>query len=55
MTKKEKITVALKNIDAAISQVRLTRQEHEVLISSFKEIVDMANENFKEEEPKVEN
>jgi len=54
MKNKEKISVAIKNIDSAMQLVKATRQEHELLVESIKTIVEMANDYLKEEAPKVE-
>jgi len=49
---KEKITTAIRNIDAAMSLVKATRQEHEILIEAIKTIVAMANDYIKDPEEK---
>lgn len=49
MHNKEQITNAIRNIDSAMSLVKATRQEHEILVESIKIIVAMANDYIKEE------
>lgn len=50
---KENITNALQIIDAAISQYKGSRQEHELLTKSLRALVEVINDYFKEE-PKQE-
>lgn len=54
MKDKEKITSAIRNIDSAMSMVKATRQEHEILVESIRTIVAMANDYIKEEAPAKE-